>query len=312
MHKEAKIYVAGHNGMLGSAIVRALKKDGYGNFIFRRSFELDLKNQKAVNTFFETEKPEYVFLVAAKVGGIGANIEHPAEFLYDNLMINSNIIEAAYRNKVSKLLFLGSSCIYPRLSAQPMKEEYLLDGKLEPTNEGYALGKIAGIKLCEYYNKQYGTNFISAMPPNLYGENDNFDPAHSHVIGALIRKFHVAKQNNDKEVVMWGTGSAKREFMYVDDAADACLFLMKKYNESEHINIGSDDDVQIIELAEIIKDITGFAGALVKDTTKPDGMPRKLMDSSKMHKLGWRYTISLRQGLELTYKWFVKNVEPQK
>ena len=306
MHKDAKIYVAGHNGMLGSAVVRALKKDGYHNLVFRRSFELDLKNQEAVNSFFKTEKPEYVFLVAAKVGGIGANIERPAEFLYDNLMINSNIIDAAYQNKVSKLLFLGSSCIYPRLSQQPMKEEYLLDGKLEPTNEGYALGKIAGIKLCEYYNKQYGTNFISAMPPNLYGENDNFDPAHSHVIGALLRKFHTAKVNNDAEVVMWGTGSAKREFMYVDDAASACLFLMNNYNENQHINIGSDEDVQIIELAEIIKGITGFAGQIVKDTTKPDGMPRKLMDSSKMHELGWKHSVDLKEGLEKTFQFFLE------
>ncbi|MBL7558508.1 GDP-L-fucose synthase [Olleya sp. YSTF-M6] len=306
MHKDAKIYVAGHNGMLGSAIVRALKKEGYHNIVFRRSFELDLKKQEAVNSFFKTEKPEYVFLVAAKVGGIGANIERPAEFLYDNLMINSNIIEAAYQNKVSKLLFLGSSCIYPRLSQQPMKEEYLLDGKLEPTNEGYALGKIAGIKLCEYYNKQYGTNFISAMPPNLYGENDNFDPAHSHVIGALLRKFHTAKINNDSEVVMWGTGSAKREFMYVDDAASACLFLMNNYNENQHINIGSDEDVQILELAEIIKGITGFEGQIVKDTTKPDGMPRKLMDSSKMHELGWKHSVELKEGLEKTFKFFLE------
>jgi len=307
MHKEAKIYVAGHNGMLGSAIVRALKKEGYNNLVFRRSFELDLKNQEAVNTFFEIEKPEFVFLVAAKVGGIGANIEQPAEFLYDNLMINANIVEAAYRNNVAKLLFLGSSCIYPRLSPQPMKEDYLLDGKLEPTNEGYALGKIAGIKLCEFYNKQYGTNFISAMPPNLYGENDNFDPAHSHVIGALLRKFDTAKQNNDMDVVMWGTGSAKREFMYVDDAADACLFLMKNYNENEHINIGSDEDVQIIELAEIIKDITGFKGDITKDITKPDCMPRKLMDSSKMHQLGWKHSISLKEGLKKTYRFYLQS-----
>lgn len=306
MHKNAKIYVAGHNGMLGSAIVRALKTEGYNNLVFRRSYELDLKKQEDVNSFFETEKPEYVFLVAAKVGGIGANIENPAEFLYDNLMINANIIDAAYRNNVKKLLFLGSSCIYPRLSPQPMKEDYLLDGKLEPTNEGYALGKIAGIKLCEYYNKQYNTNFISAMPPNLYGENDNFDPAHSHVIGALLRKFHTAKTNNDPEVIMWGTGSAKREFMYVDDAADGCLFLMNNYNENEHINMGSDEDVQIIELAHIIKEITGFKGEIVKDTTKPDGMPRKLMDSSKMQELGWKHRLSLKEGIEKTYKFYLE------
>jgi len=308
MHKNAKIYVAGHNGMLGSSIVRILRSNGYQNLIYKRSFELDLKNQNEVNNFFENEKPEYVFLVAAKVGGIGANIEKPAEFLYDNLMINANIIEAAYQNKVSKLLFLGSSCIYPRLSKQPMKEDYLLDGKLEPTNEGYALGKIAGIKLCEFYNKQYNTNFISAMPPNLYGENDNFDPKHSHVIGALIRKFHTAKINNEKEVIMWGTGSARREFMYVDDAADACLFLMNNYNKNEHINIGADEDIKIIELAELIKQITGFKGNIIKDTTKPDGMPKKLMDSSKMHNLGWKNKISLLEGLKKTYAFYLKSI----
>lgn len=305
MHKDAKVYVAGHNGMLGSAIVRALVKDGYTNIVFRRSFELDLKNQSAVNIFFKTEKPEYVFLVAAKVGGIGANIKHPAAFLYDNLMINTNVIEAAYKSNVKKLLFLGSSCIYPRLSNQPMKEEYLLDGKLEPTNEGYALSKIAGIKLCEFYNKQYGTNFISAMPPNLYGENDNFDPVHSHVIGALLRKFYLAKQNNEKSVVIWGTGSARREFMYVDDAADACLFLMKNYIDNEHINIGTGEDVQIIELAKIIKQITGFDGAILNDTTKSDGMPKKLMDSSKIARLGWRHSIELKEGLIKTYNWYL-------
>lgn len=302
MHKEAKIYIAGHNGMVGSAIVRALKKAGYTNFIFRRSFELDLKNQSDVNHFFQEEQPEYIFLVAAKVGGIGANIKSPAEFLYDNVMINSNVIHAAYKNKVKKLLFLGSSCIYPRLSQQPMKEEYLLDGKLEPTNEGYALGKIIGVKLCEYYNKQYGVNFISAMPPNLYGENDNFDPQHSHVIAALLKKFHEAKIINAKEVVIWGTGIAKREFMYVDDAADACLFLMKKYNDIEHINIGSGEDISILELTELVKKIVGFKGKIVKDITKPDGMPRKLMDSTKIEYLGWKHQINLNIGLNKAYQ----------
>lgn len=309
MLENSKIYVAGHNGMLGSAIVRALKRAGFNNLIYRRSYELDLKDQKQVNSFFKKELPEYVFLVAAKVGGIGANIEKPAEFLYDNLLINANIINASHKNKVSKLIFLGSSCIYPRLSPQPMKEEYLLDGKLEPTNEGYALGKIAGIKLCEYYNIQYGTNFISAMPPNLYGENDNFDPAHSHVIGALIRKFHLAKINDDSEVVMWGTGKAKREFMYVDDAADACLYLMKHYNSNEHINIGSGEDIEIIELAQLIKKTVGFKGSIIKDTTKPDGMPLKLMDNSKINGLGWRNSIKLKEGLTKTYDWFLSSTK---
>ena len=304
MKSSSKIYVAGHNGMLGSAIMRTLKREGYNNLIFKRSFELDLKSQTDVNEFFEKEKPEYVFLVAAKVGGIGANIERPAEFLYDNLLINANIIDASYRNKVKKLLFLGSSCIYPRMSEQPMKEDYLLDGKLEPTNEGYALGKIAGLKLCEFYNKQYGTNYISAMPPNLYGENDNFDPEHSHVIGALLRKFHIAKENGDKEVVMWGTGSAKREFMYVDDAADACLFLVKNYNTNKHINIGSGEDVKIIDLAKTIGGIVGFEGEIVKDSSKPDGMPRKLMDNTEIYKLGWKHKIDLKEGLEKTYTFF--------
>lgn len=308
MHKDAKIYIAGHNGMVGSSIVRALKNGGYSNFVFRRSYELDLKNQADVNLFFQEEQPEYVFLVAAKVGGIGANIKNPAEFLYDNVMINSNIIHSAYQNKVKKLLFLGSSCIYPRLAQQPMKEEYLLDGKLEPTNEGYALGKIIGVKLCEFYNKQYGANFISAMPPNLYGEKDNFDPEDSHVIAALLRKFHEAKKANNSEVVIWGTGSAKREFMYVDDAAEACLFLMKNYNDPEHINIGSGNDVSILELTGLIKETIGFTGELVKDTTKPDGMPRKLMDSSKIEQLGWKHQTSLKDGLEKAYQYFLKNV----
>lgn len=305
MRKESKIYIAGHNGMVGSAIVRALKKAGYQNLIFKRFYELDLKNQEKVDAFFSKEKPEYVFLVAAKVGGIGANIESPGEFLYDNVMINSNVIHAAHKYKVTKLLFLGSSCIYPRLSPQPMKEEYLLDGKLEPTNEGYALGKIVGLKLCEYYNKQYQTNFISAMPPNLYGENDNFNPEHSHVIAALLKKFHDAKINNASEVVIWGTGKAKREFMYVDDAADACLFLMLNYSETGHINIGSGEDVEIVELTEMVKETTGFNGKITKDTSKPDGMPRKLMDSSKIEKLGWKHKIDLKEGLAKTYKYYL-------
>ncbi|GAA0714296.1 GDP-L-fucose synthase [Aquimarina litoralis] len=306
MNINSKIYVAGHNGMVGSAIIRQLKKEGYTNIVVRSSSELDLKNQKAVNDFFIEEHPEYVFLAAAKVGGIGANIENPAIFLYDNLMINSNVIHAAYQSKVKKLLFLGSSCIYPRLSSQPMKEDYLLDGKLEPTNEGYALGKIIGIKLCEYYQKQYGCNFTSAMPPNLYGENDNFSPEHSHVIAALIRKFHEGKVQKSKEVIIWGTGSAKREFLYVDDAAEACLFLMKNYNTSDHINIGSGEDISIYDLAIVIKDVVGYEGEIVKDTSKPDGMPRKLMDNSRIASLGWNHKISLKEGIRKTYKFFLE------
>lgn len=305
MNPSSKIYVAGHSGMVGSAIVRILENNGYSNIIRRRSSELDLKDQKAVEAFFESESPEYVFLAAAKVGGIGANISSPADFLYDNLMINSNVIHAAYKYGVIKLLFLGSSCIYPRLSPQPMKEEYLLDGKLEPTNEGYALGKIIGIKLCEYYNKQYGTEFISAMPPNLYGENDNFDPEHSHVIAALIKKFHEAKLNHQNEVVIWGTGKARREFMYVDDAASACLFLMQNYDKSEHINIGSGEDISIWELANLIGKVIGFKGEIVKDINKPDGMPQKLMDNSKIHKLGWKHSIGMKEGIEKTYSFFI-------
>lgn len=306
MELKSKIYIAGHTGMVGSSIIRTLKLRGYTNIIFRKSSELDLKNQTAVNNFFAQESPEYVFLAAAKVGGIGANIERPAEFLYDNLLINSNVIHAAYQYQVRKLLFLGSSCIYPRLSPQPMKEEYLLDGKLEPTNEGYALGKIIGIKLCEYYNKQYNTSFISAMPPNLYGENDNFHPKHSHVIAALIAKFHKAKVNQAIEVTIWGTGSARREFLYVDDAADACVFLMENYNSSEHINIGSGKDISILELAELVASIVGYKGTILKDTTKPDGMPRKLMDSSKISGLGWVYKFDLSSGIRKTYEYFLK------
>lgn len=305
MDINSKIYVAGHNGMVGSAILRHLKKEGYKNIIVRKSSELNLKNQIDVNSFFQTIKPEYVFLAAARVGGIGANIKNPAVFLYDNLMINSNVINAAYESKVKKLLFLGSSCIYPRLSVQPMKEDYLLDGKLEPTNEGYALGKIVGIKLCQYYSKQYGCNFTSVMPPNLYGENDNFSPEHSHVIAALIRKFHEGKINQHKEVIIWGTGNARREFLYVDDAAEACLYLMKNYNNSDHINIGSGEDISIYELANIIKEVVGFKGEIVKDTSKPDGMPRKLMDNSRISSLGWRHKTSLEEGIRMAYEFFL-------
>jgi len=307
MNHNSKIYIAGHNGMVGSAIVRCLKKEGYNNLVYRNSSELDLKDQKAVDDFFISEEPEYVFLAAAKVGGIGANIANPAEFLYDNLMINSNVIHGAYKGKVKKLLFLGSSCIYPRLCPQPMKEEYLLEGKLEPTNEGYALGKIIGIKLCEYYNKQYDCNFISAMPPNLYGENDNFSPDHSHVIAALIRKFHEGKESSSKKVVIWGTGTAKREFLYVDDAAEACVFLMKNYDSPEHINIGSGDDISIVDLAKLIKNVVGFEGEIVKDVSKPDGMPRKLMDNSKIFDVGWKHKVELEEGIRKAYKWYLSN-----
>ncbi len=309
MEPNAKIYVAGHMGMVGSAIVRTLKKRGFTKIIYRRSSELDLTDQNAVQQFFALEKPEYVFLAAAKVGGIAANIERPAEFLYDNLLINSNVIHTAYQHKVKKLLFLGSSCIYPRLSQQPMKEGYLMDGKLEPTNEGYALGKIIGIKLCEYYNKQYGTNYISAMPPNLYGENDSFDPKHSHVIAALIRKFHEAKEKGGKEVIIWGTGSARREFLYVDDAAEACIFLMENYDSSEHINIGSSQDISILELAELIGSVVGYEGKIIKDSSKPDGMPRKLMDSTRILDLGWVYNYTLKEGIVKAYSYFLEHVK---
>ncbi len=305
MDINSKIYIAGHNGMVGSALVRALQNNGYTNLIFKKSSDLDLKNQQEVDSFFNKENPEYVFLAAAKVGGIGANIESPAEFLYDNIMINSNVIHASYRAKVKKLLFLGSSCIYPRLCPQPMREEYLLDGKLEPTNEGYAIGKIVGIKLCEFYQKQYGCNFISVMPPNLYGEYDNFSPDHSHVIAALIRKFHEGKCSDAKEVVIWGTGRAKREFLYVDDAVDALIFLMKNYNDSKHINVGSGKDISIIDLAYLIKDIVGFKGEIVRDTSKKDGMPRKLMDNTRISNLGWQHSTNIDIGIKKAYNWFL-------
>lgn len=306
MEKDSLIYVAGHRGMVGSAIVRVLLSEGYSNLILRSSSELDLRNQKDVENFFSTHMPEYVFLAAARVGGIAANIANPSSFLYDNLMINSNVINAAYKFGVTKLLFLGSSCIYPRLSPQPMKEEYLLDGKLEPTNEGYALSKIIGIKLCEYYSKQYGVNFISAMPPNLYGENDDFDPEKSHVVAALIRKFHEAKLEGKNEVVLWGTGAAQREFMYVDDAAYACLLLMENYSENQFINIGVGYDISIIDLAREISAIVGFKGKINFDSTKPDGMPQKLMDNSRIAAMGWSPNYDLIKGLNATYKWATK------
>lgn len=307
MQLSDKIYIAGHRGMVGSAIKRKLVSLGYQNIITRSSSELDLKNQAEVNTFFNTEKPDYVFLAAAKVGGILANNQYRAEFLYDNLMIEANIIHAAWMNDVKKLMFLGSSCIYPKLAPQPLKEEYLLTGLLEPTNEPYAIAKITGIKLCEAYRDQYGANFISVMPTNLFGKGDNYHPQNSHVLPALIRKFHEAKVGSASAVTIWGSGSPKREFLYADDLADACVFLMKEYNEKSLINIGTGEDLTIRELAELIKDVIGFSGELVFDNTKPDGTPRKLMDVSKLHGLGWKHRTELREGIELAYQDFLSH-----
>ena len=302
MNTGSKIYVAGHRGMVGSAIVRKLNTEGFTNIIIRTSNELDLRNQNAVNVFFEAEKPDVVILAAAKVGGIHANNVYRAEFLYDNLMIEANIIHAAYKSKVEKLLFLGSSCIYPKMSDQPMKEGYLLTGELEPTNEPYAIAKIAGIKLCESYRDQYGCNFISAMPTNLYGPNDNYDLNNSHVLPALLRKFHTAKKEGIREVEIWGTGAPKREFLHVDDLASACFFLLQHYNEKEIVNIGCGEDISIKNLALIIKEIVGFDGELAFDTSKPDGTPRKLLSMDKMHGLGWKHQIELEEGIKWVYK----------
>lgn len=307
MNKESKIYVAGHRGMVGSAIVRALKAQGYNNLITKTSKELDLRNQNDVECFFEDEKPEYVFLAAAKVGGIYANNTYPAEFLYDNLMIECNVIHSAYKYNVKKLLFLGSSCIYPKFAKQPIKEEYLLSGKLEETNEAYAIAKISGIELCKFYRKQYGCDFISAMPTNLYGINDNFDLETSHVLPALIRKFHDAKVNNKKDVVIWGTGTPKREFMYVDDLADACIYLMNNYSDDVHINLGTGEDIEIIELAKIIKNIVGFEGNIVNDLSKPDGTYRKILDIAELRKIGFNKSfVNLEEGIDTVYKWFLE------
>jgi len=301
MNQSSKIYIAGHRGMVGSALVRKLQEQGHQNLITRTSSELDLRNQQAVNDFFEAEKPTHVFLAAAKVGGIIANNTYRADFVYENLMIEANIIHAAYVNQVEKLLFLGSSCIYPKLAPQPLKEEYLLSGYLEPTNQPYAIAKIAGIEMCDAYRAQYGCNFISAMPTNLYGPNDNYDLNNSHVLPALLRKFITAKRNQAAEVVLWGTGSPKREFMHVNDLADACLFLMDEYNEQGLVNIGVGTDVSIFELATIVKNVVGFEGAIVLDTTKPDGTLRKLMDVSKINQLGWTAQIGLEQGIQWVY-----------
>ena len=301
MDKKDKIYIAGHRGMVGSAIYRRLKKEGFENFVFRTSDELDLRDQQAVTVFFAKEKPAYIFLAAAKVGGILANNTYRAEFLYDNLMIQSNVIENSYRQGAKKLLFLGSSCIYPKLAPQPLKEEYLLTGLLEHTNEPYAIAKIAGIKMCDAYRSQYGCNFISVMPTNLYGPNDNYDLKNSHVLPALLRKFHDAKVNDDPEVTVWGSGTPRREFLHADDMADACVFLMENYNDEGLINIGVGEDLSIKELAELIKEITGYKGNIVFDSSKPDGTPRKLMDVSKISSHGWRASIDLRNGIRSVY-----------
>jgi len=304
VEKSAKIYVAGHQGLVGSAILRKLISEGYSNIVTRSFQELDLRDQIAVNEFFKKEKPEFVFLAAAKVGGILANNTYPVDFLRDNLLIQTNVIDAAYRYGTRKLLFLGSSCIYPKFAPQPIKEEYLLTGELEPTNEPYAIAKIAGIKLCQAYNRQYQTNFISVMPTNLYGPGDNFDLETSHVIPALIRKFHEAKIKGKDQVVVWGSGKPFREFLHVDDLADACLFLMHNYNSSEIINIGTGMDLSIAELAYLIKDIVGYDGNIVFDTSKPDGTPRKLLDVSKIFNMGWKPRITLKEGIRSTYSWY--------
>jgi GDP-L-fucose synthase len=306
MNKDSKIYVAGHLGMVGSAIVRKLKELGYTNIVTKSRKELDLTNQFQVNHFFHFEKPEYVFLAAAKVGGIKANNDFRGDFIYQNIMIQSNIIKASYDNKVNKLLFLGSSCIYPKFSQQPIKEEYLLTGLLETSNDAYAIAKIAGIKMCQDFNKQYGTNYISLMPTNLYGPNDNYDLNNSHVLPALIRKFHEAKVENKEMVEIWGTGTPKREFLYVDDLADACVYLMNSYSGSDIINIGTGQDVTIAELAVSIKNIVGFEGDIYFNTDMPDGTPRKLLDVSKLESIGWTYKTSLKDGIEKTYKDYVK------
>jgi GDP-L-fucose synthase len=304
MEKNARIYVAGHRGMVGSAIVRKLEHEGHSNLLLKTSAELDLRNQQAVDAFFEENRPDYVFLAAAKVGGIHANNVYRAEFLFDNLMIEANIIHAAYKHGVKKLLFLGSSCIYPKLAQQPLQEESLLTGALEPTNEPYAIAKIAGIKLCEAYRDQYGCNFISAMPTNLYGPNDNYDLNNSHVLPALIRKFHTAKMNGDAEVEVWGTGSPLREFLHVDDLAEGCYHLMLHYNEKLFVNIGTGEDLTIKALAELVRDIVGFSGNIRWNTEKPDGTPRKLMDVSRIHRFGWKHRIDLRSGIEAVYEEF--------
>lgn len=311
MKKNSRIYIAGHSGLVGSAILRRLETDGYKNIIIRTSDELDLTRQADVEVFFEKEKPEYVFLAAARVGGILANCNYPADFIRDNLLIQNNVIDAAYRNGAKKLLFLGSSCIYPKHAPQPMKEEHLLTGPLEPTNEWYAIAKIAGIKMCQAYRKQYGFNTISLMPTNLYGPRDNFDLNNSHVLPALIRKFHEAKLKDKKEVVVWGTGSPRREFLHVDDLTDAAVFLMKNYDSEEIINVGVGEDITIKDLAESIKDIVGYEGRIIFDSSKPDGTPRKLLGVSRLNSLGWEPKIGLREGITETYQWYLEYLNQQ-
>lgn len=306
MEKSAKIYIAGHRGMVGSAIYRKLVKEGFDNFVLKTSAELDLRNQAAVKAFFEAERPEYIFLAAAKVGGIMANNIYRAEFLNDNLLIQNNVIDSAYRTGAKKLMFLGSSCIYPKMAPQPLHEDSLLTGLLEPTNEPYAIAKIAGIKMCEAYRAQYGCNFISVMPTNLYGPNDNYDLNNSHVLPAMIRKFHEAREENRPFVELWGTGSPLREFLHADDLADACYFLMQAYNEPGFLNIGVGEDVSIKQLAEMIRKVTGYEGEIHWNTDKPDGTPRKLMDVSKLHSLGWKHTIDLEEGIGRTYQDFLQ------
>lgn len=308
MLKDSKIFVAGSKGLVGSAIVRKLISEGFQNILTSSIDEVDLTHQVSTRKYFEENKPEYVFLAAAKVGGIMANNTYPAEFIYDNVMIESNIIHAAYLNGVKKLLFLGSSCIYPKFAEQPIKESSLLTGELEPTNEPYALAKILGIKMCQSYHRQYGVNFISVMPTNLYGINDNFDLNNSHVLPALIRKFHEAKLNNSSSVELWGTGSPYREFLFVDELADACFFLMQSYDEPEIVNVGTGKDITIKELAEMIMKITGFKGSIKWDTSKPDGTPKKLLDVTKLNSLGWKSTLSLEEGIKKTYKWYLSTV----
>jgi GDP-L-fucose synthase len=307
LKKDSKIYIAGHRGMVGSAILRKLESEGFSNLVLRTSSELDLRNQAEVSEFFAFEKPEFVFLAAAKVGGIIANNTYRAEFLYENLAIQNNVIHNSYLNGVKKLMFLGSSCIYPKLAPQPLKEEYLLTGLLEPTNEPYAIAKIAGIKMCEAYRDQFGCNFISVMPTNLYGYNDNYHPENSHVLPALIRRLHEAKINRAAEVNIWGSGSPRREFLFANDLADACYFLMQNYDEKELINVGTGQDLTISELAFLAKITTGFNGNLVFDTTKPDGTPRKLLDVSKLHSMGWNHTTSLKEGLKIAYADYLNN-----
>jgi GDP-L-fucose synthase len=307
VQKDSKIYIAGHRGMVGSAIHRKLQEKGFTNFVLKTSKELDLRNQQAVADFFESEKPEFVFMAAAKVGGIIANNTYRADFLYENLAIQNNVIHSSYENEVTKLMFLGSSCIYPKLAPQPLKEDYLLSGFLEETNEPYAIAKIAGIKLCEAYRTQYGCDYISVMPTNLYGPNDNYDLQNSHVLPAMIRKFHEAKVTNNQEVNLWGTGSPMREFLHADDLAEACVYLMENYSEPEFINVGTGTDVTIKELAETVKEIVGFEGNLNWDTTKPDGTPRKLMDVSRLHAQGWKHKIDLKEGIGLAYQDFLEH-----